>query len=317
LAYFFKSEEKHGLNKIFLEALLESNSYLLKTTNQVKANNEGDNEGDNENKLIENAFNLEGELFIKNKSSIEAKSYVNRLSRVQVEVEDLTDEKKRIDLILKTKECVVCIEFKINHVLDNPLEKYQKKIKKIEREYQKKGNNPRDLFFIVLTPSKKLPMDNVQKFINTPQDSESNEFQSKNLFRQVILSHFIKKVFEKIPNGYFIDQNSNFDVQYLTDFIQTIQNREVRFKRSEILKDLFNHVKYKYESEYFSKGGFGGFIQIKTYNSWYKVRFANNSQVQIECWSKDNVRESTLATLPLSNLNKYDTIMQSLSELIK
>jgi uncharacterized protein (UPF0216 family) len=313
LAYFFKSEEKHGLNKIFLEALLESNSYLLKNTNQVKANIEGDNE----NRLIENAFNLEGELFIKNKSSIEVKSYFNRLSRVQVEVEDLTDEKKRIDLILKTNECVVCIEFKINHVLDNPLEKYQNKIKKIESEYRKEGNDGRDLFFIVLTPNKKVPMNNVQKFINTPQDTESDESESKNLFRQVILSHFIKKVIEKIPNGYFNEHDSNLEAQYLKDFIQTIQNREVRFKRSEILKDLFNHIKYKHKSEYHSKGGYGGFIEIKTKNANYKIRFTNNRQVQLECWSKSNKFERTMATLPLSNSNDYNSIKKSLSELIE
>jgi len=315
LAYLFKSEEKHGLGKTFIEALLESNSYSFKTTSQDKDKTESNKE----KALIKNALNLtsgdELKSFVKSESK-EVKDFVNGLSRVHVKAEDTTDntnqKKKRIDLLLETKECIICIEFKINHVLNNPLDVYQEQIKKMEEDYQKKGNKPRDIFFIVLTSQKKTPEDNVQEFIDTRQGHES-----RNFFRQVILSHLIKNVVKKIPNEYFIEQYSNPDAQYLTDLIQTIQNREVRFKRSEILKDLLNHVKDKYDSEYFSKGGYGGFIQVKSINSRYKIRLTTNIQIQMECWSKDNIREITYAPLPLSCLNKYETIIQTLSDLIK
>lgn len=292
LAYFFRSNEKHGLGKVFFEALLETNSYVLAITKEKTEDvlyhhswNYKDEKGTN--------FSLEkvNDIDIENLSQLG--SVINAKTE---EITNLTNEKKkRLDLIVTTDNCVLCIEFKINHELNNPLKTYQNQIQEIEKKFQTKGNKPRNLYFVVLTPFKKKPSDSVQHLIN----------EGNNPFRQVILGHFIRKVIENIPNDYWKENASNPNAQYLSDLIQTIQNREVRFKRSEILKDLLNQLKPTYNCEYFSKGGAGGFIQINSKNSRYKIRFSDNCQVQLEKWSLDSKREMTYAPISLSCANDY------------
>jgi hypothetical protein len=161
-------------------------------------------------------------------------------------------------------------------------------------------------FYSVLTPFKKKPFDNVQKFIDG----------GKNEFTQTVLSHFIKNVVQDIPKNYFIENINNPYAQNLADFIQTIQNREIRFKRSEILKDLnCCCAESNLNSKYFSQGGKGGYIQIKFQECKFKIRIINNQQFSIEKWSNDNVKTSDCSLLELSSSNQYGLVFQELKSL--
>jgi hypothetical protein len=193
---------------------------------------------------------------------------------------------KRIDILLDTDDCVVCIEFKINHDLDNPLEIYQDHIERLREDKKHR-------YYVVLTPFKKRPSDEVREFANT----------KKNKFKQIILSHFVKKVLERLPENYFIDKADNIYTQYLIDFIQSIQNREIRFKRSEILLDLKSKIKK--ESTFHDKHG--KFIQFRYKNSSIKTRI-ENGDFKIEKWSSNNEFGKTLQSLPLSIFNYNRTV---------
>lgn len=300
LAYFFKSEEHHGLGKVFIEALLETNSYQLKST---------DDKGkvdDQNTKLIDHSWKLseDKKTFEKTKDSISFKDLVPKPSRVRVEIEEFTNKtekkKKRIDLVLKTDECVVCIEFKINHELNNPLELYQKQIIEIEKEFQEEKAKKREVFFVVLTPYKKKPSELVQKFID----------EKKNCFREIILSHFVKNVVKRIPANYFIENIDNYNTQYLVDFIQTIQNREIRYKRTLLLEDLNKLiVKLNINSKYHSNNN-GGFIELRRGDAILKIRIKNN-KYQIEDWSINK------SIVKFWDLNTFDElIVNGIKEII-
>lgn len=289
LAFFFKSEEKHGLGKIFIEALFETKCFSLKS---------------NKNNSI-------GSLLCQNRSIIsDPIKFINSISQVDVENEEKTgkaqiEKNKRIDILLQSDEFVVCIEFKINHELNNPLQSYQEHILKKEDDYEKTNGKRRLLFFVILTPYKKAPSEAVQAFINN----------GNNKFSEMILSHFVKKMVEKIPDNYFIENSNNPYSQYLVDFIQTINNREIRYKRSKILKDLQNHIRPNFKNEYHSKGLKGGFIELNFNDSKYKIRIKNKHQFQIEKWSKNNKHERSYDPIKLSSLNGYETILKMLNDI--
>jgi len=291
LAYFFKSEETHGLGKLFIEALFETKCFSLKN----------------------NKKNSIGSLISQNISIVDNQvKFLKSISKVNVKNEIETkkaqiDQNKRIDILLQSDEFVVCIEFKINHELTNPLQSYQEHIVQEEDDIQKINGKRRLLYFVVLTPYKKSPSKSVQEFVN-------NE---KNKFSEMILSHFVKNVVNRIPPNYFIENSDNTNWHYLVDFIQTINNREIRYKRREILKDLQNHINSEINNEYHSKGLNGGFIQLNFNDSKYKIRIINNSQFQIEKWSKDNELKKKYPPLNISCSNKYNTILKELGSITK
>ncbi|RYM31328.1 hypothetical protein ERX46_16735 [Brumimicrobium glaciale] len=310
LAYFFRSEENHKLGKIFVEALLMTNSYSLDL-------NENESKSilfKRKRKLIkdsEGQFVFQDaieEQILENENEIQ--EFVKLLTRVYVKTEDptsTTDKKqKRIDFVLTTNECVICIEFKINHELNNPLETYQKHIVEIEKKFQEEHNLKRDLIFVVLTPFKKPPSISVQRFIDR-DDGKAN------VFSQVILSHFFKNLTNKIPKEYFKENTNNYSSQYLTDLIQTINNREINFKRNEILKSLEIHINNSNLNSVFHSNK--GFVEIKTAKCNFKIRFFDNQHFQIERWSADNKRLETYNPIDLSAPNIFELTLKNLNEI--
>lgn len=301
LAYFFRSEESHELGDTFLKALFETNSYCFNKTGQTDRD---------EKKLLEFGWNLNPDSpsfgKVKHAKSIQALLK----SQVKVTTEEITErtnqKQKRIDLVVQTDECVVCIEFKINHELNNPLEIYQNQIKEMELEFQQSGKKPRDLFFIALSPYKKAPNESVQKFIDN----------GENVFREVILSHFVANIVKNIPANYFIENVNTPHSQYLVDFIQTINNRAINHWRTQILLDLKAKLpvglKTVHEPRYF------GFLQFHSGGSRYKIRIRHNNQFVIEKWTKPNGKdyelEKTYKRFELS-MEGYEAVLASTKEI--
>ena len=247
LAFFFRPKENHGLKTIFLDSLIETNYKNI---------------GNDVNGEIREEF----EDYDKNS--------------VRVIVENKTDNKNRIDLLIETDKFVICIEFKINHKLNNPLEDY--------KEYTKLYFENKKKFYFVLTPFKKEPIEKAEQY-----------FVKNNEFKQIILNHFINKVKEKIAvNDTEFNKTESFN--YFHDFIKTIENREIRYKRNIYLENLRNSLeKENIKSEY-HKSIKGGFLEIKKMNSRVKIRFTTNG-VQIENW---NDKEKMLIFGPDKNLDE-------------
>ncbi len=97
LSFFFKPKEKHNLETLFLDALLET-----------KYTNIG---------LDKNNIKID---FVPDYDK----------KNVRVVVEQPTKNNNRIDLLIETNTFVIAIEFKINHKLNNPLDDYEDYIEK-------------------------------------------------------------------------------------------------------------------------------------------------------------------------------------------
>ena len=185
LAFYFDPSEKHGLGDVFIKALLQTKTQDLDA-----------------NKKCEIPSRV---------AEIAAKGF----NWAKVIVEDSTDDRKRIDILIETEELVIAIEFKINHNLDNPLSSY---VSRVKGQYPGKVE-----YYIVLTPSWKEPMG----------DAKGNKD-----FKQMMLSHFIEKVehlvqaqgkFKKLDEPYQFESLDEAQQSMLyTDFIYTIENRKIR-----------------------------------------------------------------------------------------
>jgi hypothetical protein len=229
LAFFFRPNENHKLETLFIDSLLET-----RFTNISKNQNE----------------EITQDVPIYEKKS------------VKVIVEQKTKNENRIDILIITNTFVICIEFKINHELNNPLDDY--------KDYMEKEFNEKKKYYFILTPYKKDAIKNAKDY-----------FEKNNEFKQVVLRHFINRVKEKIeknPTKYL--RNEKYD--YFLDFIQTVENREIRSKRNLFLeklkKDLSKNVKSKYH-----KNINGGFLEIEKENYNLKVRFSSTG-IRIEKW---------------------------------
>jgi hypothetical protein len=308
LAFFFRSEEKHGLGKIFLEALFETGTYQINRNldNTKKA-------------LIDQAWKIKdnGLVGFSSFKIEESKkdSYLDSTSIIQAISEEITkntiekaDKKKRIDILLETDKCVVCIEFKIDHELNNPLEAYQNHISEKEKALKVETGIERDLFFVVLTPYKKESCNSIKKLI----------LENRNCFREMILSHFVKNIIAKLPSNYLIDNFDNYHTQYLIDFIQTIRNREIRYKRGQILNDLKSHcIKNGFGFEYHNSGRKGGMLEFKQKDARFKIRIINNSEFKLEKWSIDNKFDLNTSPIVLPIKHGYEDFITSLKTFIK
>lgn len=246
LAFFFRNKEAHGLGDVFIKALLKTKFYELD---------------------IEKSPKSSGTLISQGNTEKEQQFILNSISNVEVETEVRTskdnDDNKRIDILIDTEKFVICIEFKINHQLNNPLETYRNHIEKTYKDVDKQ------IFYIVLTPSKK------EADVSNPQDY----LEKNQIFKQVILSHFMKNVQSELPSDF--EENNAF--QYYTDFIQTIQNREIRYKRGLLLERLkMSLMSKRIESVYHSNSK-GGFIEVEKSNYYLKIRI-KNGKFQIEKW---------------------------------
>ncbi len=229
LAFFFRPNENHKLETLFIDALLET-----KFTDINKNQNE--------------------------ETTQDAPIYEKQ--SVKVIVEQKTKTENRIDILIITNTFVICIEFKINHELNNPLYDYKNYV---EKEFKEKKK-----YYFILTPYRKDAIENAKKY-----------FDKNNEFKQIVLRHFINRVKEKIrenPTTYL--KNEKYD--YFLDFIQTVENREIRSKRNLFLISLKKDLDKNLKSEY-HKNIEGGFLEIQKEKFTLKIRFTKEG-IQIEKW---------------------------------
>lgn len=267
LAYFFRNNEEHGLNNLFIKALL-----LTKFTELKKH-------------VANELINLETFFELSNLDNKDFKKLI-------VKTEEPTYYNNRIDIFLRVPEkFVVCIEFKINHDLDNPLGDYEDYIKK-EYKNEKK-------IFLILTPYSK------------PATGKAKTHISENdSFKQVTLRDFVKNIEVLRP-----ENNNNI---YLSEFIQTIKNREILSKRwyllNELLKDLNEYTFYNNNKFTFHNNHKGGFIELKDNNNRIKIRI-KNKHWKIEVWKNNKIERSQLLGLKHTNNLLIDIIGISYGEI--
>ena len=226
LAFFFKPNEKHGLGDKFIKALLETNcSDLVSQNQEIK-----------ENPLKSNGIGYD---IIENIIGEKVKVIVEQPTAENKNTSKSDLNKKRIDILIVAENFVICIEFKINHDLNNPLEEY---IKFISENYSGKRK-----YYVVLTPYKKESIGNAKN--NTE-------------FKQVILSHFIDKVKEKLPQNFKTDYTENHYYEYFKDFIQTVENRKIKSGRHLFFETLNQEINnQKINSKFHTQKD--GFLEIQ------------------------------------------------------
>ena len=207
LAFFFRPKEKHGLKNLFIATLLQT-KYSELTANSSKF----------ENSLIDLNGTITGNIddYIGNKVNVivEQKT-VSKENLLRPELNN-----KRIDILIIAENFVICIEFKINHVINNPLEEYKKFA---NEEYPNKKK-----YFIVLTPNRKEIKNNAKN--NTE-------------FKQVVLSHFVENIKLNLPPNFKKNSTTNKYYDYFIDFIQTVENRKIKFLRYNFFESLYIALK--------------------------------------------------------------------------
>lgn len=260
LAYFFRDKEQHELKDSFIKALLKTKCFELDVKNYPTS----------VGSLISQGF-----------SESDQQSVLESIRNVQVHTEvrtgDDNDSDKRIDILIDTKSFVICIEFKINHTLNNPLDVYENHIFKVY------GNSGKRIFYVVLTPSKKTPdVEDVQGYL-----------VKNRVFKQVLLNHFFKMVVEEVPS----DVRSSSAYHHFEDLVQTIQNREIRHKRFLLLKELEKFCLGRKIDFSYHENRKGGFLQVEKPNRVMKLRIEER-QFQIESWVGKN--KTIIQQLPLT-----------------
>lgn len=121
------------------------------------------------------------------------------------------------------------------------------------------------------------------------QISAGENPQGSNDFKQIILRHFVKKVKEKVIESMLkFDEDVKY-FQYYNDFIQTVENREIRSKRFLVLNQINYRLKTYFNSQYHSNNK-GGFVEVLKEKNAFKIRF-KNSDLYLEKWI-DNKRVS-------------------------
>lgn len=245
LSFFFKPKEKHNLGTLFIDSLLET-----------KFTNIGKNDT--------------------NEQNFEKIEYDRNSVKVMVELKTLNNN--RIDIFIATNTFVICIEFKINHNLDNPLEDYKNFISR-HSEYSTKKQ-----FYFILTPFKKEPIGNAKRY-----------FENNNEFKQIVLRHFIKQVKLNLENKLSEVEHENIYYQYFQDFIQTVENREIRSKRTFELTKLNDIIiQNSLKSEYHTNIQ-GGFLQVEKINYNLKIRI-KFGKWQVEKWN-GNIKDMDICKL--------------------
>ncbi len=155
---------------------------------------------------------------------IEVKNFVLNKDNINVILEDVTDEGKRIDIVLEGDDFVIGIENKINAELYNPLDLYAKRL----REYKKKHT-----YGIVLSNRTDLKIDEEKKI-------QSNDF--KFISYETFLNQ-VKKLLEE-----YISNAKQEYISYLSDFIRTIEGMDELYNLDEETRDFFFDKKEKIDS---------------------------------------------------------------------
>lgn len=258
LAFFFRPNEKHGLNDIFIKALLNTKcSELIANSSLIK-----------DNLLVANGFGFEN---IENIIGNNVKVIVEQPTTQEQNLLKSPLNKKRIDILIVAQNFLICIEFKINHDLNNPLNEYKNFI--IENYSDKRK------YYVILTPFRKEIKNNAKNNIE---------------FKQVILSHFIENVKNSLPPDFKTNLTTNKYYDYFIDFIQTIENRKIKYERNIFFENLNKELKqYKeIKSKYHLQKN--GFLEIQNNDVKLKLRFfVNKSHLidqnigwRLENWTK-------------------------------
>ena len=262
LAFFFRPKEKHGLKTLFIDALLNTNCTKLMAGPL-----------ENDSKIVKFTDNAGEDL-------------VYNMHQVKVKVEEKTERKNRIDLVIESDTFVIGIEFKINHHLNNPLADYRKHL--LEKPDGKR------LYLLVLTPKKKAFE---QAIADTTTTKE---------FKQVMISHFFDKIEEMRPR-YCNEMEKNFNSCIpFKDLLQTVKNRNIRFQRQTVLENLRQEINKTFECNLHRKD----FLEIKKKGYALKIRIITQANLtetttetgwRIEKW----VNSKNIQTL--KNLNSQAT----------
>ncbi|RKE04169.1 PD-(D/E)XK nuclease family protein [Marinifilum flexuosum] len=269
LAYLFKPDENHQLGTTFLTALLSTTCYEIKGE-----------KGDVGTILKQNCVSSSGLSVTPNLN------FDNIKVETEVPTNGQKEEDKRIDILIEAENFVVCIEFKIDHDLDNPLEIYQTYV---EENYPNKYH-----YFLVLAPYRKQPIGAAEKYLKT-----------KNDFKLVILSHFVEQVKLSIPDHYFEEKSSNVYAQYVFDFIQTIENRKFRNQIVNKLEDVKKTIEKAGISSQIIRKWNGGYLLVSKKDHNLKVR-VNEGTYQLEKWSfaPENKKLEEITLVDLADILK-------------
>ena len=157
-------------------------------------------------------------------------------------------------------------------------------------------------YYVVLTPYKKESIGNAKN--NTE-------------FKQVILSHFIDKVKEKLPQNFKTDYTENHYYEYFKDFIQTVENRKIKSGRHLFFETLNQEINnQKINSKFHTQKD--GFLEIQKNGKTLKLRFFCNSETndlekqnigwQLEKWSNNKKEETEF----LSKEKSYQKIVEKI-----
>lgn len=276
LAFFFRPKEKHGLGTLFINALLNTKCSNFRDIELDNIESSVKNRGYNcENPFTELAFDIDS---------------------VSVKVEKQTHNGNKIDIIIEADEFVICIEFKINHELNNPLDDYYEYM---SNKFEKKRH-----YFIVLTPFKKEPSGRATLF-----------FKNNNKFKQVILSHFfqqVKQELQELPPHY--TDKTNLYFQYFEDLVQTVENRKIRDMRYRAYNSLNLRLKKLKITSDFHGNNQGGFLEIKRQHFILKIRITSSGW-QIEMWTESMTEEKEI--IKLGKEINSDAILKELQEILE
>lgn len=187
---------------------------------------------------------------------------------VEVHVEKKTDNGNRIDILIITETLVICIEFKINHHLNNPLEDYKNFIDEYPHCIGKQK------YYFVLTPFRKKSIGKAKTY-----------FENNTDFKQIILSHFVQMIKKNLQNtiGDVIVKNDYY--QHFEDFIQTVENRKIRSLRRKELTSVSAEINNKGLVSKYHSNNQGGFVEILKGPNKLKIRIKSGSW-QIEKWKE-------------------------------
>lgn len=259
LAFFFRPKEKHGLNDIFIKALLNTKcSELIANSSLIK-----------DNLLVANGFGFEN---IENIIGNNVKVIVEQPTTKEQNLLKSELNKKRIDILIVAQNFLICIEFKINHDLNNPLNEYKNFV--IEKYPDKRK------YYVILTPFRKEIKNNAKNNVE---------------FKQIILSHFIENVKNCLPLDFKTNLTTNKYYDYFIDFIQTVENRKIKYERNIFFENLIKELQQSKEikSKYHLQKN--EFLEIKNNELKLKLRFfVNKSQFTAQNigWRLENWTES-------------------------
>ena len=246
LAYYLKPLEDHGLNDLFLKALLKK----IDLDTDYNAN------------------------------------------KVNIQLEKSTKKGNRIDILISTEKFVLCIEFKIDHKLNNDLYDY---VDFVNKEF----NDSIVKKFILLTPNRK-------PFIGKAIGNTD--------FQEIILSHY----FQEIQNEFKKEEDSYKDnpkLQFYNDLVQTVNNRKIRSQRYNTLKEIEHKLNRTALSSKFHKNINGGFIEIEENEKIFKFRIKDNGWLFEKC--KADKKIDCQIPFELSNEITIDEIVIEIKRLIK